>query len=85
MAPLLLARSNSGDASDILPVSTIVFIVGLSLAGLLIVIALLWIALRFFRHKSQAKREEERGVAFLNVRGVIREMNEPGPVHHILR
>lgn len=59
-----------------------IYIVGFTLAGLLAAVAMLWIALRFFRRTFQAKRAEERGAAFLNVRGVVQEMNEP--VSHFL-
>ncbi|KAG1750190.1 hypothetical protein EDB19DRAFT_1678833 [Suillus lakei] len=82
MAPYLLSRSNSTDASGVLPTSTTVYIVGFTLAGLLVTAAMLWVAVRFFRRKLQAKRAEERGAAFLNVRGVVRETNEP--VSHFL-
>jgi hypothetical protein len=60
-----------------------VYIVGFTLAGFFVAIAVSWIAMRFFRHKLQAKRAESRGAAFLNVRGVVREMDEP--VNHVPR
>ncbi|KAG1779205.1 hypothetical protein EV702DRAFT_1091061 [Suillus placidus] len=77
MAPYLLSRSGSTNASAVLPISRTVYIVGFTLAGLLVAVSLMLLALKFFRHKLQAKRAEERGAAFLNVRGVVREMNEP--------
>ncbi|KAG2756880.1 hypothetical protein P692DRAFT_20765263 [Suillus brevipes Sb2] len=77
MAPHLLSRSDSTDPSGDLPISRTVYIVGFTLAGLLVVTSMIWLALRFFRRKLQAKRGEERGAAFLNVRGVVREMDEP--------
>jgi hypothetical protein len=77
MAPYLLSRSDSTDASGDLPISKTVYIVGFTIAGLLAVTSVMWIALRFFRRKLQAKRAEERGAAFLNVRGVVRETDEP--------
>lgn len=77
MAPYLLSRSDSTDPSGDLPISRTVYIVGFTLAGLLAVTSMMWLALRFFRRKLQAKRGEERGAAFLNVRGVVREMDEP--------
>ncbi|KAG2083535.1 hypothetical protein BD769DRAFT_621834 [Suillus cothurnatus] len=76
MAPYILSRSYSSDTSPI-PISRTVYIVGFTLAGLLAAISITWVTLRFFRRKLQAKRAEERGAAFLNVRGVVREMNEP--------
>lgn len=76
MAPYLLSRSYSSDTSPV-PISRTVYIVGFTLAGLLAAISITWVTLRFFRRKLQAKRAEERGAAFLNVRGVVREMNEP--------
>lgn len=82
MAPHLLTRSGSVDAATTPPVSNTVYIVGFTLAGFFAVVAASWIALRFFRHKFQGKRAEARGAAFLNVRGVIQEMDEP--VNHIL-
>ncbi|KAG2347933.1 hypothetical protein BDR05DRAFT_593219 [Suillus weaverae] len=77
MAPYLLSRSDSSNASAVLPISRNVYIVGFTLAGLLVAASLMLLALKFFRHKLQAKRAEERGAAFLNVRGVVRDMNEP--------
>ncbi|KAG0692065.1 hypothetical protein DFH29DRAFT_972515 [Suillus ampliporus] len=78
MAPYLIARSDSVDAYSVPPVSPTMYIVGFTLAGLLVAAVMLW----FFRRKLQAKCAEERGAAFLNVRGVIREMDEP--VNHFL-
>ncbi|KAG2037652.1 hypothetical protein BDR03DRAFT_366572 [Suillus americanus] len=77
MAPYLLSRSDSTDPSNVLPISRTIYIVGFTLAGLLAATSVIWLALRFFRRKLQAKRAEERGVAFLNIRGVVREMDEP--------
>jgi hypothetical protein len=76
MAPYFLARSDSADASPI-PISKTVYIVGFTLAGFFLALAASWVALRFFRRKLQEKRAEARGAAFLNVRGVVREMDEP--------
>ncbi|KAG1733652.1 uncharacterized protein EDB91DRAFT_1148681 [Suillus paluster] len=75
MAPYLLERSDSADSYATPPVSTPVYIVGFTLAGLLVISATIWIALR-------QKRAEQRGTAFLNVRGVMRETDEP--VNHFL-
>ncbi|KAG1887249.1 hypothetical protein F4604DRAFT_1238465 [Suillus subluteus] len=77
MAPYLLSRYST-DSPSVLPISRTIYIVGFTIAGLLAAISVIWLALRFFRRKLQAKRAEERGAAFLNVRGVVREMNEPG-------
>jgi hypothetical protein len=76
MAPYFLARSDSADAGPI-PISKTVYIVGFTLAGFFLALAASWVALRFFRRKLQEKRAEARGAAFLNVRGVVREMDEP--------
>lgn len=82
MAPYLLPRS--GPVSTSSPaVTKALYIVGFTLAGFFVAVALSWIALRFSRRKLQQKRAEARGPAFLNVRGVVREMDEP--VNHILR
>lgn len=83
MAPYLHPRSNSAATASPVPMSKTVYIVGFTLAGFVVAIALSWVALRFFRHKLQAKRAESRGAAFLNVHGVVREMDEP--VKHIPR
>lgn len=83
MAPYLHSRSNSADTASPVPISKTVYIVGFTLAGFFVAIAVSWIAMRFFRHKLQAKRAESRGAAFLNVRGVVREMDEP--VNHVPR
>ncbi|KAG1804823.1 uncharacterized protein HD556DRAFT_1261551 [Suillus plorans] len=77
MAPYLLSRSDPNDAPGVIPISRTIYIVGFTLAGLLAATSLLWLALRFFRRKLQARRAEERNAAFLNVQGVVREMNEP--------
>lgn len=77
MAPYLLSRSDSADASGVFPISRVTYIVGFTLAGLLAAASIIWLALRFFRRKLQATRAEERGTSFLNVRGVVRETNEP--------
>lgn len=38
--------------------------------------AALWLLIRFMRKRTTKKREEERGAAFLNVRGLVKEDDE---------
>lgn len=77
MAPYLLARSDFTNGTTNVPDNKTAYIIGFTLSGLLVTVAISWIASRFFRKRLQEKRAEGRGAAFLNVRGVMQEMKEP--------
>src|ERR1700753_440694 len=56
--------------------STGVYVAGFVVAGLVLTGAASWLAIRFLRKRAQRKDEDNRGAAFLNVRGLVREDGE---------
>ena len=87
MAPSV---SSSADltARDFIPVQgavstnklTPITIVGIVIAALLGVGAALWVAIRWYRKRQTRNRGDKRASAFLNVRGVSKEGEEPKEV-----
>ncbi|OCH94432.1 hypothetical protein OBBRIDRAFT_722957 [Obba rivulosa] len=77
MAPRLglYARSGSeGDQNTLTPT----IIVGIVLAAAVGFGAALWLAVRFLKKRSVQRREGNRQSAFLNVRGVVRDVEKQG-------
>jgi hypothetical protein len=48
-------------------------IVGFIVAGVIAFLVCAWLLIRFFRKRARAQREDERGGAFLTVRGIAKE------------
>jgi hypothetical protein len=48
-------------------------IVGFIVAGVIALLVVLWIIIRFYRKRAQRKRENARGAAFLSVKGLVNE------------
>ncbi|KDQ57355.1 hypothetical protein JAAARDRAFT_70263 [Jaapia argillacea MUCL 33604] len=72
----LLARDSVGGGSDSGAISSSelpLIIAGFSLAGAILIGLGVYLTIRYFRKKAQAKREDERGAAFLSVRGIVSE------------
>ncbi|KAJ3859032.1 hypothetical protein EV359DRAFT_51436 [Lentinula novae-zelandiae] len=69
-----LPRDDSSDdnASSLSPI----YIAGISLIGTIVIGVVVWLTVRHIRKRSRSKRENERGAAFLSVRGVVREDQE---------
>ncbi|KAL4064988.1 hypothetical protein V8B97DRAFT_1875392 [Scleroderma yunnanense] len=68
MAPILLARN-----SFPLSTNTTLYIAGFVLVGVLVGGLSLWLLARCYKNRMNKKRNEERGAAFLHVRGVVKE------------
>jgi len=63
-----------GDASS----NIVLYIAGFSIAGVVILGAATWLAIRFLKQRARRNDEDNRGAAFLNVRGLVREAGEKG-------
>lgn len=89
MAPSILSSSSSSSSSNLaaraIPVQGAVAtnslspitIVGVVIAGLLGAGAALWVGIRWFRKRQSRSRDDKRASAFLNVRGVSKDGEEP--------
>lgn len=66
----ILARDGGGSSN------TTLYIIGFVIAGVSILGATAWLAIRFIRRRARRSDEENRGAAFLNVRGLVREIGE---------
>ena len=73
--PLSQAAANNSKLTPTL-------IIGIVIAAALFAALCIWLGVRHLRKKSSAKREEERGAAFLNVRGIVEEKR--CVQHHII-
>ena len=49
------------------------YIVGFVVAGLAIAGVAVWLTIRFLRQRARRNGEDNRGVAFLNVRGLVKD------------
>jgi len=56
------------------------YIAGFVVAGVLIMGAVAWLTIRFLRRRARRDDEDNRGAAFLNVRGLVRDDGEKGEV-----
>lgn len=54
-----------------------IMIAGVTLCALIVLGVAVWLIVRMIRKKSQQKREDERGAAFLTVRGIVRDDGAP--------
>ncbi|KAJ4476205.1 hypothetical protein J3R30DRAFT_414275 [Lentinula aciculospora] len=72
--PRIFLRDDSSTAenSSLSPI----YIAGIALIGTIIMGTVAWLTVRQLRKRSRSKRENERGAAFLSVRGVVREGRE---------
>lgn len=73
-APALFARDpHLGTEAASSTTLTPTLIIGIVVAILIFVGVVAWLVVRAVRKKASAQREEERGAAFLNVRGLVDE------------
>ncbi|KAK0463806.1 uncharacterized protein EV420DRAFT_1618708 [Desarmillaria tabescens] len=54
-----------------------IYIAGFVVVGVLLLGVALWLAIRRYRRRAQAKREENLGAAFLSVKGLVRDGDVP--------
>ncbi|KAI6125633.1 hypothetical protein EDD16DRAFT_1474199 [Pisolithus croceorrhizus] len=80
MSPVLVARD---DSSSSLGVSKGLYIAGFTLVGILVVGLSLWLLIRCYKKRMSAKRNDERGAAFLHVRGVKKAGDNHVPTSRI--
>lgn len=68
----LLRRDDASSTTDekSLP---IIALVGFGLAGLVLLILVIWLSIVFWRKRQKKKRADERGAAFLTVKGLVTE------------
>ncbi|EIN04826.1 hypothetical protein PUNSTDRAFT_128082 [Punctularia strigosozonata HHB-11173 SS5] len=73
--PSLVLRSSSAPTStaSATKVSNPTIIAGICVASVVAFSLALWLGIRTFRKRAQNKREDARGAAFLNVRGLVKE------------
>ncbi|KIK96927.1 hypothetical protein PAXRUDRAFT_825457 [Paxillus rubicundulus Ve08.2h10] len=71
MAPHIFSR---GDSSNSPSGANYVYVAGFTVAGLVVLAVSFWALIRYQRRRMTNKRCEERGAAFLHVRGVVRPM-----------
>ncbi|KIP11216.1 hypothetical protein PHLGIDRAFT_28110 [Phlebiopsis gigantea 11061_1 CR5-6] len=78
MAPQLLSlvARDATSQEDAQKKLTPTLIVGIVIAVLIVVGLAAWLAVRALRKRRAAQRQEERGAAFLNVRGLVNEGDE---------
>ncbi|TFY68534.1 hypothetical protein EVG20_g3520 [Dentipellis fragilis] len=78
MAPptILFPRVNAADADDGSSTSKPLVIAGSVVAGTMVLAVMIWLGSRWYRQRMQSKRENARGAAFLNVKGIIKEGDE---------
>lgn len=65
----LVSRDDSADQKKLTPT----LIVGIVVAVVIALSAAIWVLVRTIRKKGASKMQEERGAAFLNVRGLVKE------------
>jgi len=56
--------------------NNILYIAGFTVAGIVILGAVCWLTIRLLRKRARRSEQDDRGAAFLNVRGLIREDGE---------
>ncbi|KAF9223840.1 hypothetical protein BS17DRAFT_781298 [Gyrodon lividus] len=74
MAPRILPRGESPNTPPGLSTNTAIYIAGFSITGLVVFGLSLWLLIHYQRRRTSRKRCENRGGAFLHVRGVVRPM-----------
>ncbi|KAF9648734.1 hypothetical protein BDM02DRAFT_2068285 [Thelephora ganbajun] len=67
----ILSRTDDSGSSN-----TPLYIAGFSVAGVIAIGAAIWLTIRFLRKRARERDEDNRGAAFLNVRGLVREDDE---------
>ncbi|KAG6330876.1 hypothetical protein ID866_8214 [Astraeus odoratus] len=75
MAPVTLLARDSLSSDGM---SKGLIIAGFTLVGVLVSGVSLWLLVRYCKHRMREKRSEERGAAFLHVRGVMKAGDGPG-------
>lgn len=72
MPVVTLHRRNALSSEPVYPT----YIVGFAIAGAVILSLGVWGLIRCLRKRATAKREENRGAAFLSVRGLVKVSDE---------
>lgn len=75
MAPQPIHNLLPRDGND---TSTDLYIAGFTIAGVIGLGAAAWLTIRFLRQRARRSDEDNRGAAFLNVRGLVKEAGEKG-------
>jgi len=70
----ILPRDGGGSSK------TGLYVAGFVIAGVVMIGAVAWLTIRFLRQRARWGDEDNRGAAFLNVRGLVREDGEKGEV-----
>lgn len=65
-------RDDAGSTDEKKPLPVFA-IIGFGIAGLLLIIVLVWVAVALWRKRQKKKREDSRGAAFLTVKGLVKE------------
>ena len=71
--PIHILPRDESDSSK-----TGLYIAGFVVAGMVVLGAAAWVAIRFLRRRARRSDEDNRGASFLNVRGLVREDSEKG-------
>ncbi|KAK0228847.1 hypothetical protein IW262DRAFT_645398 [Armillaria fumosa] len=75
--PVIAVRDENSEAMSTSSSLRPIYIAGFVVVGVLLLGVALWLAIRTYRRRAQAKREESLGAAFLSVKGLVRD----GDVH----
>ncbi|KAK0483982.1 hypothetical protein IW261DRAFT_1583211 [Armillaria novae-zelandiae] len=75
--PVIVLRDENSEAMSTSSSLRPIYIAGFVVVGVLLLGVALWLAIRTYRRRAQAKREETLGAAFLSVKGLVRD----GDVH----
>lgn len=68
----ILPRDENGSSQ------TGLYVAGFVVAGAIVIGAAAWLTIRFLRQRARRSDEDNRGAAFLNVRGLVKEDDEKG-------
>ncbi|TFK49604.1 hypothetical protein OE88DRAFT_1809337 [Heliocybe sulcata] len=80
MAPSPLFPRDDETSGALSSASVSYIIAGCTLIGFIMLGLAVYLLLRFIRSKSKKQREESRGAAFLNVRGVVEDKEDKEPL-----
>ncbi|KAK0196809.1 hypothetical protein F5146DRAFT_1013017 [Armillaria mellea] len=75
--PAIAVRDENSEAMSTSSSLRPIYIAGFVVVGILLLGVALWLAIRTYRRRAQAKREESLGAAFLSVKGLVRDGDVP--------
>ncbi|EPQ52639.1 hypothetical protein GLOTRDRAFT_140314 [Gloeophyllum trabeum ATCC 11539] len=84
MPPSVLVPRDDETSSSLSSSNMGIIIAGFVIAGVIVLGLAAYFGLRFIRKRSKKQREENRGAAFLNVRGIVEEKEDKEPPPSIL-